>query len=367
MTDNTVSTKIPNITFNPLKYWPEGVIDGLLQHLSGKELIQASEVCTSWWDFIGASSRCMKKIKLALRPSSLGATKRAFEITRRYENLEAEDSHFISAVRKILNIRKGHWKCIKLSKMVFDDPSSIQRIVNIIDKTVVELRLVEIYVLGCDVIVNLTLPRVKHLEMVVCNYMYLFFRKTTFVVNACESLESLRFYFPGVSVMNQRQLLIANKNLKTLELSAQSESFFNGLHEVVKFELEHFSMRFSCEDNSQWKPRLNQFLMAQSPHISSISLYGWINADILKTILRMPQIKTFQLNAIKRIIRNIDMDQIESETMPNVTLKELILTDDLIDMPNIWQSLLRITRNVDHFQLYNDAFDNFEEFLSIRL
>lgn len=114
-----------NVELNPLCR-PPIVCDLIFQHLNGKELLVASEVHPSFYNFIAESKNCMKKIILKLEEKALNEDDKQLiaESGRNYENIEVNYwNNSVAASIGIFSMPERKWKHV-VSRNAFDETAT---------------------------------------------------------------------------------------------------------------------------------------------------------------------------------------------------------------------------------------------------
>lgn len=150
--------------------------------------------------------------------------------------------------------------------------------------------------------------------------------------------------------------LKANKVLKKLRLPCET-FFIDDISNEVGFKLKDLHLSFTGA--AQHKANINLFLKAQKNSIKTLFIGRWLGADVTKTVLSMPRLKTLAL------YQNVDkIEPLEYEERlpqnPSVTRLDLseIFNNDMTDclvraFPKV--EYLKINMMYPNRQLINEA------------
>lgn len=103
---------------DPKSNFPAKCLGAIFGNLSGKDLLNCSVVCKQWYNVIGTSEQCMKKIKLNLRDMNF--------------------SNYANAVQKLPNLKRK-WTNVSLSFVDFKTISAFLDFLRSIQSSVREL------------------------------------------------------------------------------------------------------------------------------------------------------------------------------------------------------------------------------------
>ena len=336
----------PNL--NPLDIWCPNIIDLIFQHLNVQQLLVLSEVAPDFSIYISTYKKFLKSVKFKIN-SSRSQIRSEIDLAnflrnrlRNYENLELDGNEVVTNLNVLVKNFKTPLKSISLTSMLFNRTVLLQNLFGAFRETLEEVKMNSIFIFNCDRKVTLSLPRLTRLEMIECNDQEnAFIKRTSFVVNDCKDLETLKLLYAGVSEENQKKLLKENKNIKDLTLSDVKDTFFASLPYEVEFKLEKFAINFATGDLTRIKPNLSNFLESHLVHFEEIEINGWIGLDVLEIIFKMPSIKILRIRQAIYAFMNLDTNELRNRLETNRSLKELILTDDLSQYHSIWQNLLK--------------------------
>lgn len=152
---------------DPILFFQPEVCDLILERLTVKEILKASEVSKTWYSFIGSSSKIMKKIKLSFwmdKPRHL--------------------SHEIYTLSKSCR----NWKSVELKSLIFLSAGELEYFLKSFQNTVEELELVNILVRNRISFEVLDFPKLKSLKITINRSKH--GRISEFFVN-CKKIEKL--------------------------------------------------------------------------------------------------------------------------------------------------------------------------------
>jgi len=131
---------------DPITFFQPEVCDLILDRLTVKEILKASEVSKTWYSFIGSSSKIMQKVKLSFwmdKPRHL--------------------SHEMDTLSKSCR----NWKSVELKSLIFLSAGELEFLLKSFQNTVEELELVNILVRNKICLEVLTFPKLKSLKITI--------------------------------------------------------------------------------------------------------------------------------------------------------------------------------------------------------
>lgn len=339
-------------SFNPLDCWCPHVVESILQHLAIKELLMLSEVSPNYWSFISRYLRFRRRVVFTLSPSRKVSQRELIalmkNLRRIYESFAAIGSEVTGNLEVV---SKQHtWRYVKLSNMVFNRPTLLQNFINEVRGNVEEFVMSSVFIFNCDKNVMLSLPKTRRLEMFECNDQENpLTKRISFVITDCVELNFLKLHFAGVSDINQRRLVQANKNLKTLSVVDVCDEFFEGFAKLP-IKLENLSVKFS---ESRDLSRLNfiNFIVSQTRHLKSLEVSGWVNAELFEVAYRMPQLSFLKISHARVWLAKIDDLEFEQRLDFSLSLCELKLSEDLTPFQDIWEELVYKAPRLKNFRI----------------
>lgn len=97
-------------------------LEAIFAHLSGKDLLSCSLVCKNWYNVIGTSESCMKKLKLSLKNMNF--------------------SIYANAVQKLPALKR-QWMTVSASAVEFKSINAFLDFLRIIQSSVQELSILD--------------------------------------------------------------------------------------------------------------------------------------------------------------------------------------------------------------------------------
>lgn len=286
-----------NFDLNPLFFFPPGVNDLMFQHFTGNQLLVASEVCSSFYDFIAESKQCMEKIKLKVAKQTMNEDEQQSltESGRRYVNIEV--SSFIGKAIEVVAALGRKWKSVTLRCVDFETVADFVEFLSLFEATVEELYMDQVYIKS--VFRRVTAPylvfeKLRVLEAKCCQA--LLFHEA--FIN-CMSLESFSIKSGSEissSALNAiKKILQSNVGLKKLGIHFNvfnlifSEDVASNVHfNLTNYHASNLYRVPSYQATSQ--SHLNSFLESQIQTIEILSISDWMGVSALKTIFSMPRL-----------------------------------------------------------------------------
>lgn len=349
-------------SYNPIDCWCADLNDMILQHLPVKDLLNLAEVSPSLCDFVSTNKKFLKSVKLKLDSASRSMLDQDFKVLlktsgRNYVHLELDGNEVFSKMPLILMYHKTGFESITMRNMIFNRPTLLQEFIDGAKSSLHELVLDSVFIFNCVEKVLISLPKLKRLEMIECNDQEsTVFRRVSFVISGSKNLEYLKLMYSGISEENQKSLLSQNPKIKDLTLTEVVDSIFEKVRDVGEMELEKLEIHFLKRHRYERKPNFERFLSSQSSFLKKIDLYRWISILILETIYQMPKIESLNISKARKTFLIIDCRDLENRLVPNSTLRELMLTDDLTGHQNLWHILLRNSPKLNRFQMFNSSY-----------
>lgn len=351
---NQTNFQFTGISYDILEWFPK-LCEYIFQHLSGKDLIQASAVNKEWYKLV-AESKQMKKLTLVLEyGNDEGKTlnDEAKDILkkskRKYENIKlyCYSLKRCSFYKDFLAGKAGPWKSVTMVDSYWNyDPSELLKI---IEPTVEELsfavpRYQETFLM--KVTSELTFPRLKTL---VCdsfkfNIFKYFDRCTSLVKFHWDTKE-----FESKTTPDILTILHNNHDLK--DIHARTDML--PLEHSFKFKLQKLRMggrhaAFASENLLLAMQELNVFLATQAQTLESLEIDVYVKIPCFELILgSMPRLTSLSIHPWE-YDREFDYKQL---TLPvNTTIVSLELKGTQNDPRN--QTLIRALPSLKHFKCF---------------
>lgn len=340
-------------SYNPFDFWCPHLIDAVLQHLTIKELLVLSEVSPDFWSFISRYKKFRRNVVFTLNPSRKVKEKELVAIMvnlrRNYDSFAAVGSEVISSLQ--ICAKHHTWKHVKLSKMVFNRPTLLQNFIDIVRSSVEEFVMSSVFIFNCDKQVMMSLPKTKSLEMFECNDQENTpIKRISFFISDCLDLKLLKLHFAGVSDENQKRLVQKNKNLKDLSLVDVRDDFFESFGNLTALRLQKLSVTFM---ESRAPSRLNfmKFLMTQTRSLKSLEVSGWASTELIAVAYSMPQLLSLKISNARIWFAKIDEEELYHRLQYNLSLQDLVLSEDLGQFQEVWMNLLYKAPCLDNFRM----------------
>lgn len=351
-------------SYNPIDCLCADINDLILQHLLVKDFLDLSEVSPGLCDFVSTNKKFLKSVKIKLDSTSQFMSDKDFKTLlktsgRNYVHLELDGNEVLSKMRLLLMHHNAAFESITIRNQIFNRPTLLQDFINGAKNSLKELVLNSVFIFNCVKKVTVSLPKLMRLEIIECNDQeHTVFRRVSIVISDCQNLEYLKLMYSGVSEENMQNLLIQNPKIKDLTLTEFVDSILETVQDGGGMELEKLEIHFLKQHERQHerKPNFEQFLRSQSSFLIKVDLYRWISISIFETLYKMPKIKSLKISKARKTFLNLDCRDLELKIVPNSTLRELMLTDDLTGHQNIWHILLGNSPRLNRFQMFNSSY-----------
>lgn len=285
-------------SFDFIEWFPYEVCRDVFRHLSVKDMLKASLVSSSWYNFIATSPDCMKKMKLNFSYDTsqlLTSTMKRIlkESPRRYENVKfSGHSSIISDVTEILESRKGTWKKVEITRLTFSTSSDCLKILVAIEPNVEELKMEIVLVESVNEEEAPRTMRFPKLKILKGKYIHV---SVYCMALSCATLEEFDFSVVNhspKSIEVTSNMLRRNKNLKSLTVSCDflSTLFSENIAPNIQFRLKSFDAQVIYNFTDTHKLHLKLFLESQMQYLETLSLGYWMGQQVLQMIFHMPKL-----------------------------------------------------------------------------
>lgn len=348
--------KAHSFNLNPLIHFPSEICDLIFYQLRGKELLNASEVSTCFYDFIAESQKCMKKIKINLSEKKFTHDDETLMIQspRKYENMEiCYHSSLIKHAAAIL-LPGGKWKTIILRKVEFETVVHVIQLLRIFENTVENLFMEQIYdkSRSAKVLINLKFPKLKHLEVICCQAL-LFVE----AFKNCKMLTSFKIKsgnrVPSEALKAIKEIMENNVNLEFLEINYNIFYFIfeEDISSRVRFSLKAFHIRdlYQIPGAITVKANLLSFLRSQQSSIKSLTISEWFGIEVIETIFSMTSLENVSLKGFHHAEKTVDWKNIE---LPQNSLITELTFHDLSNDNLILQKFVSVIPNLKSLKLF---------------
>lgn len=347
-----------SIDHNPLWYHPKEICEMIFQHLSGAELLMASEISPSWLDLTAESKSCTRKLQIKISENALPNIIKHLLMTsqRNYVNMcISKCSNLINDLLHILKVRYKKWKCMRLRQIDFETMDDAISFLSVLGPNLEELHMDQVYIRTHYkhwIHVGINFPKLKILEIKCCQALLfdVAFNNcchlTTFAIKAGNMLspEALAAIL---------KILKININLKKLSISFNifNSIFIEDISAFAQFQLKEFHALDLYRVPGCYatiKRNLHQFLLGQRGTIEVLSIGDWMGLDIFKLILRMPALKDVTIQGIHQCEPTIDWDNIGVHC--NQSLDRLNF-HDMSNSRKILKAVLTIVPNITTLEI----------------
>lgn len=345
-----------DLDFNPFSILLPEICELILQHVTGSELLLASEVSTTMYDYIAGSNQCMAKIKVKLYEKSIPDDVKFFLVSsgRKYENLElAELPTLVEAATKIMSAPGRNWKSVIIKCLDFETLGDVTDFLSIFESTVEQLSMNQVYVksLFQRQQPHLFFPKLKRLETKCCQA--LLYREA---FSYCTSLTEFSVKSGGEFYLDAiKNILRSNVGLTVLGIHFNifNLMFAENIAGILRFSLKEFQANDLYRVAGCYaarKKNFHDFLLAQQDSIEVFSIGDWMGIEVMQTIFGMPCLKSLTMKCIHHAERYIDWDDMQLHQN-----KMIIKLDfkDILNNEKILETVLDATPNLKSLSIYS--------------
>lgn len=325
MTQSSVSspfkmTKLDDSSLNPLKLVEKKLHALVLQHLTGSDLLQMSEVSHEWNDVVATSGMAQKKIRLVInegwrREFDEGITK---DSNRKYQNVK---------INTLLRLRN---QVITIFPKFAEHLTSIDTTFDFETKDV-------------------KLPAVRSLKMSTSD----FFEEG--LLGSVSGLTSLHIYGDCNHPEKIVECLRANKNLEELilENNAPRRFFGCGINENIDIKLKCLKLDDVNFQESDTMASLKYFLECQEDYIREIKLLQCDFYLLTKILNNMPN--------LERVTFSQAVSQLYNTNRILIKQREKLTEVNLIMVSfNVLQSMISYAPNLKKLYVADPNFKMYE-------
>lgn len=307
---------------------PEDVINEIAIYLDGKDVLESSTVCKSWYQKIGLSSECMKKITAKYTNSN---HQKAFNI-------------LLTSNRKYHNIKIGFQRNQSINA---DLDQNIRAILKKFSETIVSLEISHDFQDIC------AFPRLKELQFKNLYYQYYCKNSNYFYSNGflkkCNNIKKLSIISPEKldddSLNIVLNALMNMKNLKSLTVN-QLKIIDNLQNHENCFKLEELNV----ESNNRYLQNNHfaaiNFMKNHQLTLNTIKLYRINFMDLKLIFSEFPKLHTLHIEDVRHTNQVIKFPK-------NSTISNLIITMYMTDNNPRLAFLLLNLKKLKHLKLYD--------------
>lgn len=339
---------------DPLKIIPSEIADCIFQHLTSNEILTATEVSKTWNRVIGSSTLAMRKLKLSMfwlkntRFLSNIAKESLVKSERRYQNIDFKyHSCHIDDIRDILEANNRQWKSVKLERLNFNSTHQIIEFFKLIEESVVELNMHDVYVASLTVsdynhFKNLKKLQIKYIESKAV-------LEKSFI--KCHNLRELSIISNDSSYQSfeaLRKILVNNSKLESLQLSSQlfNETLTSDIIEEISFKLKVFKTK----DHYRASIGTNfaVFLRKQMNTLEELSTDVITSGEALIIISHMPKLRNLHVGNVNFL--DTPWNSLHLHVNQSI---ELLSYHDAENKMNIMKSIIHSTPNIKELKIYS--------------
>lgn len=337
---------------------PVEVSEMIFLHLKGTELLEASFVSRDWYNFIGSSSVCMKKLTLALRGDWRDFTedKKLLMNGREYQNaLISYGSEVLNFIYDVVKSRKK-MKTLRICNTRFPTTSDFFELlenfeqIEHIDLTAVKIEIHE------ELPIDNKFKQLKSLKIFLCED-----KVGASILKNCSEVETLIWEVSVGSCESSNSIVDSLKCQLNLKKLSVCPKVFNcipavkikelpfKLQDISVIQFSYFGGNYSIED------QLLQLLQIQSNNIKRLCMGDWFGLNVMKFALSMKNLKEVKLSYIPTLGWNeIDLPSSASISFMDIvttcTRNEIKIKAILMAVPNVKKLRLRsIDENLASF------------------
>lgn len=257
---------------DPFEHFPAEVVEMILSHLRGRDLINCLFVSPHWNFFIESSSIFVDKFTMVLTSDCL-----------------------VEDCQEIL-LKKKKWKSIKICDVNFSATSDVLKLLENVKSTMEHLELVDVYVLrGEDLGSCFNFKHLKSLTFWFCDEQLCL----DLIEQNNSSLESLDLGYSGCPLTCVIDSLKQLRSLKTLKLSSDLfYCFLSKNFDDFPFHLDEFSLlkiNLDIRSYGSQGDKLIKFLRTQANSIEKLHIEANFGTVVKKFALEMKGLKELRM------------------------------------------------------------------------
>lgn len=343
------------LSLDPFNFLHSDLFDSIFQHFSSNEILTLSTVDPLWYENIGVSPLCMKKIRVNVVNSSYSTNKNDLEVMalipelntlvsiRQYRNIYADlKLQNKQKILQILSPKERQWRNVELINGNFSDGELFDHI----QGTVEILSLTRI-IFEEESSTTFLFPRLKNLEMSSCNCALIGYLKEA------SHLTSLHIQSRSDLTLSQKHLetlLINNKDLEEFTLLTHRPLLTNKITQC-EFKLRKLVIASESELTTEDRDVLLSFINCQSHFLEVVDIDIW-NSEVIEQCFRMERLKDLTCN--------VSTTEENSNLTCNLSLERVYLRG----IANVTRSFLdEILRNSPNLKIYKADSINFEDLI----
>ncbi|CRL06401.1 CLUMA_CG019181, isoform A [Clunio marinus] len=329
-----------NTSSDPISFFPSEITAKIFNYLDAKDILAASEVSKSWYNFIADSSHCLRKVKLNFNPMMIRDGEgidnwvSIMENNQRsYENIDITGIFFRNVMQALDMMKTStRWKKMDMESSSFNSRMDYSIYFNEISETMEDLRMKNIRVRNNHhdaVARDLSFPKLKVLQA--CMIAPAIIEDVFCNMTTIEKLYLSSYYLTKKAKDNIVKLLKSNTNLKDLQLSFSCFTDVmatENINEGIQFNLQKMYIAGPIYDSCDYqnlKTNFIHFLSSQRESLTTLVFEAWMGLDILKMIYQLPNLKLLIVGFFFPINESIDWGNVclpKSKSLIQVTLLE---------------------------------------------
>lgn len=345
------------VCLDPVEYFPLEVSINILKFLNGADLLAASSVSKGWYEVIGISQECMRKIKVSMKcicgqQKAIDCSDLILNSSRRYQNLEI--SRCVGCIKYAQNMfiqKEKTWKNVKIFQTTFATSKQALDYLEGIEKTVEELVLQKVNILGRsynESTRGLTFPRLNTLQ---ARYISAEFFNKAF--DNVKTLREFEVYSCGqtvVSLSALMNLLKRNHEIKVLNLLGNvfdKIMYHREIANEFKFKLTDLKINnvyYKTPYHDRIQANFADFLKTQSETLITLLFENWMGIDVLKAAFRLSNLRNLSIEGLANFEDIIEWKDVKLTT--NKSIVKLCISnapDDIETLKCLTEPLTNLT------------------------
>lgn len=308
-------------SINFINKWPSTILDLIFQHLTGGEVLLATQVHPQWNDFISTNSlTCWKQINVVLENEEDIMTLMSNSL-RRYQSLKAVNVSRLEDLIKIIDQPCRNWKKISIVRTSFDSQAQLESILKASCRTLESLVLNN---LSCrteafdeEKSLKLSFPRLRFL----CIAYHDSDNSTLWLNAMISNTPKLDFIFLLNACDEHIKNLILNSSCLTkltIYGKFRDRNFFKDLSMMLPARIEEFEFNNILSSSSEDENLrfFNHFFKSQSKSLRMFKTDALLELEEFETAFKMPRLHTLNVKSFHFINRESIMDYLENLQVP---------------------------------------------------
>lgn len=318
------------MSFNIVEIFPHTVVDLILQHLDVKEVLAATQVHSSWNNFMSTNSlTCWKDV--CVQPKLSDDLTTLVNSVRRFEHLKAVNiSTIVPQLLEIVTKPGRKWKSIVIFRTNFEKQSQLETILRVASKSIERLELSIIGFLPDGENPETKLEAFNFTKLKKLNVSYHFYDKVPWINCMFKSTPQLKSLLLGYACdQHIKELILNSTRLRKLSLVGRfyDVNFFKDLSHRLPSRIESFDFNdiLSSSGADENLSHFNNFFTSQSRTLQKFETDALLELEELKSAFKMPNFTTLNIRGFyyNPALMTCYLEEMRVTVVPEAKLKEI--------------------------------------------